>query len=237
MILRPPYLFGEILHIIFPSSCPACGRLAVPFCEECLNDAASQPPPPFCAECGGPYGRPCCYGGVPCYAAAFHEGAARDFILALKYRNMRALGFAMGARMSKLAEGIEADCIVPLPLHKGSRRAYNQTELLARGIASRRELDVEARAMSWAERRAPQSGRNAAERAGVSVASFRVSERLRGKRVILVDDVYTTGGTARAAIAALRKAGAVPAAVMLWSRRTRGSAEASDGPEEPQYLL
>ena len=206
------------------------------FCEKCLDEAASQPLPPFCAECGGPYGKPCCHDSIPCYAAAAHDGAARDFILALKYRNARPLGFAMGERIAAAFAPPDAGCIVPMPLHKGSRRAYNQTELIARGLASRWGLPVETRAVSWAVWREPQTRRNAVERAGVSPDAFAVSDSLRGRRVVLVDDVYTTGGTVRAALAALRKAGARPAAVALWTRRLGADMEAS-WPEDAESLL
>ena len=216
----------------------------MPFCEECLDEAAASPLPPFCAECGGPYGKLCCADSVPCFAAAVHDGAARDFILALKYRNVRALGFAMGERMAAAfarpeADCVvpEADCVVPLPLHVGSRRAYNQTELIARGLASRWGLPVEARAVSWAVRREPQTRRSSAERAGISPDAFAVSDSLRGRRVVLVDDVYTTGATVRAALAALRRAGARPAAVALWTRRLVGGEAPSSWPEDAESLL
>lgn len=187
--------------------------------------------PPFCAECGGAFGVPCCYESVPCFAAAEHDGAARDFILALKYKNMRPLGFAIGERIAAAFTSPEADCIVPLPLHKGGDRAYNQTELIARGIASRWGLPVEAGAMSWTARRKPQTGRKARERAKISSSVFAVSDSLREKRVVLVDDVYTTGGTVRAALSALRRAGARPVAVALWSRRMSLREPASSWPE------
>lgn len=232
--MQLPHLFDEFLHILFPSSCPACGRLAVAFCAKCLDIAAGSPLAPFCAECGGKFGVSCCFESVPCFAAALHEEAARDFILALKYKNMRSLGFAMGERIAAAFTRPEADCIVPLPLHKGSARAYNQTELIARGIASHWELPVESGAMSWTARREPQTGRKANERAMISSSVFDVSDVLRGRRVVLVDDVYTTGGTVRAALSALRRAGARPAAVALWTRRigSREPAEAwPDGDE------
>ncbi len=237
MILPFPHIFDEFLHIFFPSGCPACGRLAVPFCEECLDGAAASPLPPFCAECGGPYGKPCCVDSVPCFAAAVHDGAARDFILALKYRNVRALGFAMGERIAAAFARPEADCVVPLPLHVGSRRAYNQTELIAHGLASRWGLPVEARAVSWAVRREPQTRRSSAERAGISPDAFAVSDSLRGRRVVLVDDVYTTGATVRAALAALRRGEARPAAVALWTRRLVGGEAPSAWPEDAESLL
>ena len=173
----------------------------------------------------------CCFESVPCFAAALHDGAARDFILALKYRNMRQLGFAMGERIAAAFKRPEADCIAPLPLHKGSDRAYNQTELIARGIASRWGLPVVADAMSWAARRAPQTSRKAHERTAISHSVFAVSDALRGKRVVLVDDVYTTGGTVRAAISALRRAGARPVAVVLWTRRLTSREPAAAWPD------
>ena len=193
------------------------------FCEKCLDEAASQPLPPFCAECGGPYGKPCCHDSVPCYAAAAHDGAARDFILALKYRNARPLGFAMGERIAAAFAPPDAGCIVPMPLHKGSRRAYNQTELIARGLASRWGLPVETRAVRWAVRREPQTRRNAVERAGISPEVFAVSDSLRGRRVVLVDDVYTTG--------------ARPATVALWTRRLGGGEPSAAWPEGAELLL
>ena len=129
----------------------------------------------------------------------------------------------MGERMAAAFARPEADCVVPLPLHVGSRRAYNQTELIARGLASRWGLPVEARAVSWAVRREPQTRRSSSERAGISPDAFAVSDSLRGRRVVLVDDVYTTGATVRAALAALRRAGARPAGP---SRCGRGGSSA-----------
>ena len=206
-------------HIIFPTRCPACGRLAVPFCAECLSEAAAAPLPPFCSECGGPYGAECCYGSLPCYAAALHEGAARRFILALKYKNIRSLGEAIGKEMALRFPEVGADFLVPLPLHRGSARAYNQTELISRGISHLRGIAVAKNFLKWRVACGAQTLRNGEERSALSFASFEASKELSGRRVILVDDVYTTGGTVRAASFALRLAGADVRAIFLWTRR------------------
>ena len=215
-------ILSYILHIIFPVRCPACGRLAVPFCGECLSEAAAFPLPPFCPECGGPYGVDCCSESLPCYAAAAHEGAARRLLLALKYSNVRALGEAIGKEMAYRFPDIAADCIVPVPLHPDSTRAYNQTALISRGISAARDIAVAENMLSWRRSRGRQTARRGAERKILSLDSMEASSALTGKRVILVDDVYTTGSTIRAALAALRRAGADVAAVFLWTRRLAG---------------
>ena len=215
-------ILSYILHIIFPVRCPACGRLAVPFCGECLGEAAASPLPPFCSECGGPYGVECCDESLPCYAAAVHEGAARRLLLALKYSNVRALGEAIGREMADRFPDIKADCIVPVPLHPDSTRAYNQTALISRGISAARGIAVAENMLNWRRACGKQTARRGSERKTLSLDSMEASSALEGKKVILVDDVYTTGGTLRAALTALRRAGADAAAAFLWTRRLAG---------------
>lgn len=233
--MRNNGIFGLLLHVIFPQSCPACGRLATAYCEECLEKAAAQALPPFCAECGGPYGPECCTGSVPCYAASIHDGVARSFILSLKYRNMRVLGKAMGRRMAEIFPQIAADVLTPVPLRKWGGRAYNQTELLARGIGMIWDIDVDGKILQWNMNKSPQTSKGAAERRMLPLNSFRVVSSVQGKRVILVDDVYTTGATVRAAIHALRRAGADVSAVLVWSRRVMAHGDSGAWPENAEF--
>ena len=223
---------GELVsffaHVIFPVHCPVCGRLAVSFCGDCVSKAHKDTLPPFCSECGGAWNAECCYSSAPCYAAAAHDGAARQLLLSLKYGNNRKLGAALGAAMSESFPQIDADIIVPMPLHKKSRRAYNQTQLIAEKIAEQRGIPVEINALQWRSGGGHQTGKNARERGALSFSSFEASDaKIKGKSVILVDDVYTTGATVRTAQFALERAGAKIAAVFLWTRRLR----APDDPE------
>ena len=214
--------FSDILpllaHLLWPERCPVCGRVGVSHCPACLA-AAAEPLPAFCLECGGRYGLGCCDGSAPCYAAALHEGPARDFLLALKYRNTRDLGVPMGRLMALKLPQVEADAVLPVPLHKHSRRGYNQTELIAGGIAEERRLPVLYNTLLWNIEAGTQTGKSGRERRALPQNAFRADKVLWGRKVILVDDVYTTGGTLRAAKHAAEAAGAVVAAAFVWTRR------------------
>lgn len=141
----------------------------------------------------------------------------------------------MGRRMAEIFPQIAADMLAPVPLRKGGDRAYNQTELLARGIGMRWDIDVNGKILQWNMNKSPQTSKGAAERRMLPLNSFRVVSSVQGKRVILVDDVYTTGATVRAAIHALRKAGADVSAVLVWSRRVMAHGDSGAWPENAEF--
>ena len=214
--------FSDILpllaHLLWPERCPVCGRVGVSHCPACLA-AAAEPLPAFCLECGGRYGLGCCDGSAPCYAAALHEGAARDFLLALKYHNTRDLGAPIGRLMARTLPPVEADGVLPVPLHKKSRRGYNQTFLIAGGIAEERGLPILYNTLLWNIETGTQTGKSGHERRSLPLNAFCAAKELKGRTVILVDDVYTTGGTLRAAKHAVEAAGGVVSAAFVWTRR------------------
>lgn len=225
-----------LLHLFSPQHCPSCGALGLQYCPDCLSAAAALPLPPFCSECGGAWDAECCFGRAPCYAAALHDGAARAFILALKYKNMRSLGAAIGYEMARRLPAVEADLLIPLPLHRGSSRAYNQTELMADAIALRRAAVCAPELLRWRRANEAQVGRSARARRALSFDSFEASPEIAGKRIILVDDVYTTGGTVRAAKFAIERAGGKVAAVYLWTRRVSSPEDPRSWPESAGEL-
>lgn len=121
----------------------------------------------------------------------------------------------------------EVDAIVPVPLHpdRFAERGHNQAEVIARALAGRVGLPVEANALARVRagaRRRIGAGREA--RAAESAGAFRAATRLvSAKRVLLVDDVFTTGATLGACGAALREAGAADVVAITAARVRMGS--------------
>lgn len=177
-----------------------------------------SPLPSFCAKCGAPYGLECCSGSVPCHALSLHEGISRELMLNLKYRNSRSLGISMGRLMGETFIYKDADILIPVPLHRSGRREYNQSLLLAEGISQVWKIPADGEKLFWENDILPQVGKTSSSRHMMPVNAMR-SESLEGRSVVLVDDVYTTGNTLRAAISAVEKAEGEVCSVLVWSRR------------------
>lgn len=173
---------------------------------------------------------PRCQVSPPPYAAALsaadYHGAARALILLLKYRGVAPVAPFLAERLAALAPRLPAmpDVVVPVPLgaRRRRQRGYNQSGEIGKQLARRLGCGYAERALRRVRETAPQSGLTAAEREkNVAGAFAGAPEQVRGKRVLLVDDVLTTGATAREAAAALLRAGASQVLLMTAARARR----------------
>jgi len=192
--------------MLLPPSCPVCGRKGSVLCVAC--SAALRPAPP---------------GVVP--ALLTYDGAGRALVTALKYRNQRSalrlVGRALAARAPR--GGVDAVTWAPTAPARRRARGFDQAELLARAVA--RELRCACLPLLRRPPGPPQTGRSRAERLGGP--TFEARPPVPG-RILLVDDVATTGATLRAASAALRQAGAADVTLLAlaatpghWSQAAR----------------
>jgi ComF family protein len=157
------------------------------------------------------------------YCFGAHEGSLREMIHLFKYGRVKPLGVRLGNLMWSALPVDEAfDIVVPVPLHwrRSWTRGFNQAEILARYIARRRGIKL-VRALT--RRRATGSQAtlsNPKRRLNVSGA-FRSRGPVAGLRVLLVDDVMTTGATASACALTLKRAGAKHVTLLTLARVDR----------------
>lgn len=180
----------------------ACGRCAVPL--------------PFAGTCGA------CLRSAPAFdaaVAAFEYRFPVDrMVQRFKYRADLAMGRWLAHSLAAaVARGPRPDLLVPTPLTRRRlrERGFNQAAEIAKALGRELSLDVELRALSKLRDTPPQSGLHGRARRANLRSAFGCEVALGGIRVALVDDVITTGATARACAEALKRAGA--ARVDIWA--------------------
>lgn len=165
---------------------------------------------------------PCCADSVPCFAAALHTGLSRRFLIDFKYHNARSIGKAMGRLISRAPLPMDGgELAVPVPLHRTSTREFNQSYLILSGFTDATAITDEGDILRWRSDAGRQMGKRSGARRSIPHDAMVSTVDLTGRKVILVDDVYTTGGTLRAARHAVERAGGSVAAALVWSRRAR----------------
>lgn len=218
-VLFPETLVGPLLNLLFPPRCVVCRQAGTWLCPECVN-RLPRLSGPVCPRCGAPSPRatlcrdcqnaPLRLEGIR--SVSPFRGPIRAAIHYLKYRHARELADPLGELMARYWQQtpLPAEVIVPVPLHfsRLRRRGYNQAALLAWALSHRIGLPMEEDALCRVRATAPQMRLKAADRRRNVEDAFRcTTDRLGGRRVLLVDDVCTTGTTLEACADALRAGG------------------------------
>ena len=224
-----------IVSIVFPAACRVCERLLtrasrIPICDNCLGSFAPLPEK-ICVTCGRPLEAyplregevllcPACKTGQYEFdrarSYAIYEGALIRAIVLLKFEEMTPLGHWFGERLAELVrrgeEELAADVVVPVPLHRQRQRerGYNQADLIARPLARRLGLPCRPVLLVRTKPRPDKLHLSLEERWSSVRGAFaaKPGSRVDNLRVLLVDDVMTTGATLDACARALRQAGA-----------------------------
>src|SRR5215218_8804446 len=193
---------------------PYCPRLGIPFVydpgPDMLSLQAIADPPS--------YGR--------ARAAVRYDDVARTLVHALKYQDRTDLAPAMGRWMARAGRELvgEADALVPVPLHwrRGWSRRYNQSGALARVIERQTGAKVLSEALRRVRPTQQQIGLSRAQRASNVQGAFKVipnrQSDIQGRRVVLIDDVLTSGATVDACARALLRAKAASVDVLVFAR-------------------
>ena len=247
--------FGDALaSVLLPAECRICQQLLtrasrVPICDACLA-SFERLPKKMCQLCGAPLlllGYPADTASLcpPCQNKVYAFDRARSFafydrtlvraILLLKFERIEPLGRWFANQLAEIVERdgdlLRADVVVPVPLHpaRERERGYNQADLLAKPLAKKLKLPRQSALLMRTRPRPDKQVLSLDERWASVRGAFatRPGSQVDNRRVLLVDDVMTTGATLDACARALRDAGAKAVLGLTVARAVRDPVAAS----------
>ena len=221
------------LNLLLPISCAVCrteGRFLCAGCELKLPRLER----PYCIWCSDRGREPLCdwcaaapptVDGIR--APYVFEGAVRDLVHDLKYRNLRASAPELAGLMADCLRrnDLSSDVLAPVPLHRGAERlrGYNQSLLLCRELAKLADIPMRAGLLRRKRDTPPQVSMGSHdERRRNMVGAFECDADVRGLAVLVIDDVVTTGSTMSACADALKASGAASVWGLALARQTGG---------------
>lgn len=225
-----------VADFALPPRCPGCGSVTGDdhlFCAECWGKLRFLAPP-CCAGCNVPFAYdrgedafcaqcladPPDHAGI--HAAVAYGDVARAVALRLKYGGRTALAETVGRQMARLMPA-DAALLIPVPLHRWRlwSRGFNQAALIARALTTACDVPNDPLLLRRVRATPPLRGMGAKARARAVAGVFCVVDphaRLRGKTVVLIDDIYTSGATTDACVRVLLRAGASRVSILCWAR-------------------
>ena len=233
-------LVRSVLDFTLPPRCGGCGTIVDDvdsFCADCWKQLEFLGAG-GCSRCGLPLKatdiETCavCLAKPPrldrIRAAVAYGDISRSITIRLKYGRKVALARTMSRYMQPLLGDLPGDTVfVPVPLHRSRlwRRGFNQSAIVARELSRRTGYGVEIDALKRVRATPPLKGLNMLQRRRTVAGAFRTNRQaeLRGRNIVLVDDVLTTGSTANACARVLKRAGAARVDLVSWARVIRPS--------------
>lgn len=234
-IIKPKgyQLISTLLNLIYPSVCPLCNNRSdnfqhSPICTDCWR-GIKRYSGPSCRICAVPlvseHATACkgCFTDAPLFSKVLNYGlysdALAEAINLMKFSGIRRLAGPLGRLLLDI-EMPECGGIIPVPLTKKAlrERGFNQALLMARVISKKLKIPLYMDLLLKTRDTQPQVGLNAKERMKNLKGAFKANGKINNLRLLLLDDVMTTGATARECSRALIKAGAKEVIVMTLAR-------------------
>jgi ComF family protein len=232
--------FRSVVDLVLPPTCLACRRpvaAASGLCAACWTKMGFIERP-YCERLGTPFPNdmagallsPAAIADPPAYdrarAAARYGDVARELVHLLKYGDRLDLAKPLGAWMARAGAELlrDADALVPVPLHWSRlwQRRFNQSAALARSVSALSGVPVADHILARVRATPPQVGLGKLERARNVQTAFAVPRAARievkGRKLVVIDDVLTSGATADACARVLRRAGASRVDVLVLAR-------------------
>jgi ComF family protein len=206
------------LDILFPPTCVGCGKPGIDWCDACDQDLYRLSGP-VCARCGTLLPQPqteCARcmdfpSILQIRSYAYYQGSLLKAVLHLKYRPNQRIAEVMGNWLVELViqEGMVADLILAVPLGRDrlKQRGYNQVDLIANHMAKRLGIRDDKKGLMRVRETRSQVGLDLVNRQINVQNAFQAAPHIKNQRVLLVDDLFTTGATMLACTSALQKVG------------------------------